>query len=317
MSGRVVWHNGKFIQEKDAKVSIYDEALMFGSTVFEMSRSFNKKQFQLEEHIKRLYAGIKILQIPITMTQSDMYKACMETIEANKPTMLDSDEDRLMINVSRGLLGIYSEIGKLEPNVMIADFPLKWTVQSMGELFDLGINAVIPSQRAIPASLLEPKIKNRSRIHYLMANMEVSRVKGENNWALLLDPDGFIAEGTGDNFFIVKDGIVITPEPRNILRGISRDYIFELCLELGLECIEKNIDQYDVYTADEAFMSGTPFSMLPVTSLNGIKIGDGDVGCTYKSLLKTWGENVEVDIEEQIKNWNDGKVKGISPYQFK
>jgi branched-chain amino acid aminotransferase len=315
MSKRKVWWNGKLIPESEAKVSIYDSALMFGDTNFTMLRTFNKKVFKLEDHIRRLYNGIKILQIPIKMTESDMYKACMDTMKANK--FEKDDEHRLMINVTRGLLGIYSEIGDTSPNVIIADFPLRWTVQGMGVLFDKGINAVIPQQRAIPSSLLEPKIKNRSRIHYLMANMEVANYKGKNNWALLLDPDGFIAEGTGDNFFIVKDGTVITPEGRNILRGISRQYIFELCKDSNIECIEKNIESYDVYTADEAFMTGTPFCMLPVTSLNGIKIDNGKPGHVYNELLDYWGRRVNIDIKKQIKSWDKGVVKGNSPYQFK
>ena len=315
MSERVVWWNGKLIPESEAKISIYDEAMMFGSTVFEMTRSFNKNQFMLMEHINRLYNGLKILRINITMSKQDMYDACMETIKANN--FSDDEEDRLMINVTRGLLGIYHEVGPTTPNVIIADFPLRWTVQSMGHLFDTGINAVIPSQRNIPASLLEPKIKNRSRIHYLMANIEVSNYSGKDNWALLLDNDGFITEGTGDNFFIVKNGKVITPEGRNILRGVSRDYIIEICKINNIECIEKNIEPYDVYTADEAFMSGTPFCMLPVTSLNSVKIGDGKVSNMYKRLLKIWSDDVGVDIEKQIKGWNKKCTSGITPYEFK
>jgi branched-chain amino acid aminotransferase len=315
MINRLVWHNGKLIPESEAKISIYDSALLFGDCVFEMTRSFNKKQFRLMEHINRLYDGLKILRININMSKQDMYNACMETMEAN--IFNDDEEHRLMIDVTRGLLGIYHEVGPTTPNVFIADFPLRWTVQSMGHLFDTGINAVIPSQRAIPASLLEPKIKNRSRIHYLMANIEVSNYSGKDNWALLLDNDGFITEGTGDNFFIVKNGKVITPEGRNILRGISRDYIIEICKINKIECIEKNIEPYDVYTADEAFMSGTPFCILPVTSLNSVKIGDGKVSNMYKRLLKIWSDDVGLDIETQIKGWNKKCTSGITPYEFK
>jgi branched-chain amino acid aminotransferase len=210
------------------------------------------------------------------------------------------------------------------PNVIIADFPLRWTVASMGGLFDTGINAVITSQRAIPASLLDPKIKNRSRIHYLMANIEASQVTGEDNWALLLDPDGFIAEGTGDNFFIVKNGTVISPEGRNILRGISRDYVMdELGPQLGIPVETRNIDAYDVYTADEAFMTGTPFCILPVTSLNGTAIGTGRVGPVFSRLLAAWSGNSGVDIKAQIQKWDRERVaagddqNAPTPYRFK
>ncbi len=322
-SGRVVWMNGTFVPEAEAKLSIYDSALMFGDMVFEMTRSFNKKQFKLREHLERLYASIKYVHIPLKMTIDEMEAHIYETIEVNDPLFEKDDEHRIMINVSRGLLSIYQGVvGSVSgPNVVIADFPLRWTVAGMGKLFDVGINAVIPSQRAIPAHLLEPKVKNRSRLHYLMANIEVAQCKGENNWALLLDPDGFIAEGTGDNFFIVKDQAIITPEPRNILRGVSRAYIFDLAKELGLECIEKNIEPYDVIDADEAFMTGTPFSLLPVTSLNRMAIGDKKMGVITTQLLKQWGQHVGVDIAGQIKEWDkargEQKVTGPSPYAFK
>ena len=322
---RKVYFNGDLVPESEAKISIYDSALMFGDMVFEMTRSFNKEQFKLREHIERLYAGVKILRIPLEMSPEEMEIACYETIEANEPFFSDDDEHRLMIDVSRGLLGIYQGVEGLHvgPNVIIADFPLRWTVANMGHLFDAGINAVITSQRAIPGHLLDPKIKNRSRIHYLMANIETSHVEGDNNWALMLDPDGFVAEGTGDNFFIVKDGIVITPEGRNALRGISRAYVMtELCSQLGMTIVEKNFEPYDVYTADEAFMTGTPFCMLPVTSLNGSAIGDGRVGGTFTRLIDQWSANTGVDVIEQIKRWDKGsktknKNDAPSPYSFK
>lgn len=322
MKSRVVWFNGKFIPESDAKISIYDSALMFGDMVFEMTRSFNKKQFKLKEHLDRLYAGIKVLRIPLKLTKEEMEEQCYELIERNEPAFLPTDEHRLMINVSRGPLSIYAQLFPegLEPTVVIADFPLKWTVRGMGKLFNTGINAVVPSQRAIPATLLDPKIKNRSRIHYQMANIEVSQYKGENNWALLLDPDGFIAEGTGDNFFIVKDQVIITPEGRNILRGISRDTVFEIAQKLDLKCVEKNIETYDVYDADEAFMTGTPFCILPVTSLNGIPIGNGQMGLMTKKLLDHWGHDVGVNIIQQIRAFNEevGEISSgaPSPYKF-
>ena len=323
-NGRVVYFNGKLVPEADARISIYDSALMFGDMVFEMTRSFNRKQFKLREHILRLYAGIKILRIPVTMTPDEMERACLETVDANDHLFANDDEHRLMIDISRGLLGIYQGIEGLHkgPNVITADFPLRWTVVDMGKLFDTGINAVITSQRAIPATLLDPKIKNRSRIYCMMANIEALQVEGDNNWALLLDPDGFVAEGTGDNFFILKDGVVVTPEGRNILRGVSRAYVMrELCGQLRIPVVERNIEPYDVYTADEAFMTGTPFCMLPVTSLNGNAICRGKVGAVFTRLLARWSENTGVDIEAQIKGWD--AARGVTaanhvptPYRF-
>ncbi|MBU1694417.1 MAG: aminotransferase class IV [Verrucomicrobia bacterium] len=321
---RVVYVNGEYVPEAEARISIYDSALMFGDMVFEMTRSFHKKQFKLREHLARLMAGVKILHIPLNQSVEDLERACLETIERNDPGFAADDEHRLMIDVSRGLLGIYRGVAGLHkgPNVIIADFPLHWTVAGMGKLFESGINAAITSQRAIPAILLDPKVKNRSRVHYLMANIEASKLEGEDNWALLLDPDGFIAEGTGDNFFIVKNKTLITPEGRNVLRGISRAYIMqELAPQLGLPAVEKNIEPYDVMTADEAFMTGTPFCMIPATSLNRVPIGDGKVGPVTRSLLDAWSRSVGVDIVKQIQAWDRQRTADASgaptPYSFK
>ncbi len=320
--GRVVYLNGKYVPEKEAKISIFDSALMFGDMVFEMTRSFNKKQFKLREHLARLLHGVKIYRIPLNLKIKDLEKICLETIKKNEKFFEKTDEHRLMINISRGPLGIYAPVfdNKIEPTIVVADFPLKWTVASMGKLYDEGINAVLVNQKAIPSHLMDPKIKNRSRVFYQMANIEASMFKGKNNWALMVDPDGFIAEGSGDNFFIVKNNIVITPEGRNCLVGISRNYIFEICKQLKIRCIEKNIEPYDVYTADEAFMTGTPFCILPVFRFNNLNVGKGEFGPISKKLLKRWSKNVGLDIIKQIKDFGkeckDLSENFTTPYQF-
>ncbi len=322
---RKVYFNGKFVPESEAKVSIYDSSLMFGDMVFEMTRSFNKQHFKLKEHIDRLFLGLKILRINIDKTKKELEEICEETAKINEKTFAKDDEHRLMIDVSRGLLGVYEDVVGIPSgtNIIVADFPLRWTVKGMGQLFDKGINMVITPQRVIPSHLMDPKIKNRSRLFYLNANIEASLYKGENNWALMLDTDGFIAEGSGDNFFIVKENKIISPEGRNMLRGISRSYVMkELCEKLDLEVIEKNIEPYDVYDADEAFITGTPFCMLPVTSLNHINIGEGKVGKIYTSLLNEWSQINKVDIKKQIQNWdknisNQKKSNIVTPYKFK
>ena len=226
---RKIYMNGSFVKESDAKISIFDSALMFGDMVFEMTRSFNKEHFKLKEHINRLFTGLKILRYDLSITKEELYDICIETAKQNEPAFKKDDEHRLMIDVSRGVLGIYEDIDGIHtgPNIIVADFPLRWTVRGMSKLYKSGINNVVTSQRVIPSHLMDPKIKNRSRLFYLMANIEASLFEGDNNWALMLDPDGFIAEGGGDNFFIIKDGVLISPEGRNMLRGITRQYVME------------------------------------------------------------------------------------------
>ena len=323
---RVVFHNGKYIPESEAKISIYDSALMFGDMVFEMTRSFNKKQFMLDAHLDRLLAGTKILEINLSYTKEELITICNEVQRRNDEVFDELDEHRLMINVSRGPLGLYS--GKVEnlpaePTLMIADFPLRWTLQGMHILMNEGINMCLPSQRSIPAHLMDPKIKNRSRIWYQMANIQVSKLAGQNNWAVMIDSDGYITEGTGCNFFIIKNGSIYTPEGRNILRGTRRAYIFELARELQIPCYEQNIEPYDVSTCDEAFVTATPFCILPVTSFQFIKIDSGQMGPITSMLLDKWSANVGVDIRQQILDFNaDSSAENITttaatPYKFK
>lgn len=321
-TNRLVYWNGKYVPEHEARVSIYDSSLMFGDMVFEMTRSFNGKQWKLKEHIDRLYTGLKILKIDIDMSKSEMEKVVHEVIKKNQPAFEDNDEHRILIDVSRGLLSLYHNIPGLEkgPNIIIADFPLKWTIAGCSHLYDSGINLVVTSQKAIPAHLMEPKIKNRSRLFYLMANIEVSMIKGNDNWALLLGTDGFIAEGTGSNFFMIKDGKIYTPEGRDCLRGITRQSIMEdIAPRIGIEVIEKNIEIFDVYEADEAFLTSTPFCVLPAVTLNGNKIGDGKPGPITKKLLDSWSDLVGVDIVNQIKDWDSKAIESKnapSPYKF-
>ena len=324
MTSRLVYINGKFVKEADAKISIYDSALMFGDMIFEMTRSFNQEQFKLQEHLDRLYRGIKIYQIPIKTSIKELTDICNETIKINQPYFEKNDEHRLMINISRGPLGPYSEVfnNKLEPTLVVSDFPLKWTISSMWKLYEEGINGVITNQKAIPYYYLDPKIKNRSRAFYQMANIEASNFKGKNNWAMLTDKDGYLAEGSGCNIFIVKKNKIYTPLGKDCLIGISRNYIFELSNQLGLECIEKNIEPYDMYDADEAFVTGTPFCILPVCRLNNLNIGDGKFGSISKKLIDKWSENVNLDIIKQMKDYyyefnNPIEKQSSSIYQFK
>lgn len=296
--------NGAYVPETEARISIYDSALMFGDMVFEMTRSFNREHFRLKEHLDRLYTGVKILRIPLQISPDDLTEIIHETTRRNLTVFEPDEEVRLLINVSRGPLPLYRDIfgGKLHPTITVSAFPLSWIVGDSAHLYDTGVHLITTSQRAIPAHLMEPKIKNRSRLFYMMANLEVIE-RGPNAFALLLDPDGFIAEGTGSNIFLVKDNALYTPEPRNILRGVSRQYVMELASELGIKCYEKNLDLYDAKLADEAFITNTPFCIIPATKLNDIPVGNGTISPITKAFIDKWGKNVGVDIVSQIRHY--------------
>lgn len=319
---RKVYYNGTFVPERDARISVFDSALMFGDMVFDMTRSFHGVQFKLREHIDRLYAGVNMLRIPLEMTPDDMERAVLETIEVNRPAFAETDEHRIMIDVSRGPLSMYARVfdGKIAPTVIISDFPVKWTVAPLTPLYDSGVHAVFPAQRQIPADLLEPKIKNRSRLHYLMANLDVALADDPAAWALLLDPDGFIAEGTGANFFLVKSGRLYTPEPRNILCGIRRKYTIELARKMGIEVVECNLNRYHAVNADEAFFTSTAFTVMPCVKVQGCKLGDGRRGPVTQKIIDAWNELVGLDFiaqaKEYLKEMGDDAYAGTTMYRF-
>ncbi len=311
---RKVWWNGKIVPESEARYSIYDSSLMFGDTTFTMLRTFKGHIFKLDWHLERLFENATTTGITIPYSKDELKRAFHIIMEENRPVFEEDDEFRFMINVSAGLLGLYKDVDVRQPkgtHVLIAVFPLRWTVNGMGKYFTEGLKLHIPNQRAIPSHLLDAKIKSRSRLHYKMANIETSQVPGA--WPLLMDPDGYVAEGTGYNFFMVRNGKVYTPEPRNILRGVSRRYVMEMCVP---RITESNIEMFDLLNADEAWITGTPFCMLPVNSIQGIQLKNCP-GKIYQTLLNVWSREVGVDIEHQIKTWDKNIETGKStPYQF-
>jgi branched-chain amino acid aminotransferase len=311
---RLIWKNGKIMSEENAVFSIYDSALMQGS-IFEMTRSFNGKHFKLKEHIQRLYESAKYIGLNIPYTPDELYNACYELSDLNNHG--ENMEHRLIITASHGPLSIYNQIENIEmgPQTIITDIPLKWTVRGMGKFFTDGINLMTPSQRAIPSRIISNKTKHHNRLHFLRANLEVSKSKEPNTWALLLDDNGYLAECVGANIFIIKNDNILTPKTTNILKGISREYVMT---ELA-KVTETDIDLHDAINADEIFITATPFCILPVTKLNGIQIGSGKIGNKTKYLIDRWSIKVNVNIPQQIIDWNkndENITEGMSPYTF-
>jgi branched-chain amino acid aminotransferase len=307
---RKIWLNGEILPETEAKISIYDSALMFGDMVFEMTRSFNKNHFKLEEHVKRLAASAKYVGI-WEFSEEEVLQACREVTRANE--FHKNDEYRLMINLTRGVLGIYKDVVDVPPrsNLMVTNFPLRWTVRGMSKYYQKGINMVIAG-KSIPHDIIDSKVKHRSRLNFQLANIKASKFKGEDNWALLTDNEGYITEGTGDNFFIVKNNKVITPDCSNALDGISRQFVLEMCGKLNINVEIKKITLYEAITADEAFITGTPFCILPVSKINNINVGSNHYEITFK-LLKKWSDIVQVDIIKQIQEWDDENNEEENP----
>jgi branched-chain amino acid aminotransferase len=319
MTERQTYSSGEWIPESKAAIHIYDSQFMFGDGVFEMVRTFNHSFFLLDEHIDRLFRSMKFLDIPITKTKEEVRSLCYEAFDRNSAFFKKdingyTEECRLMLNVSRGPLGIYKEVFELqkgekwnEPTWIINVWELSKTSKTLAHYFETGVNAVISEQRQIPSRLLENKVKNRSRMHYQMANLQM-KPYGKDAMPLLLDEDGFVAESTGANFLIIKNNKIISPELRNMLRGSSMIYVVQtIASQLGIEVEYKNFEPYDVLEADEAMFTGTFVNLLPCNRINGKylndKVKENPMGELTKKICDQWSQNVGIDIIKQIKHW--------------
>ena len=306
MPGRVVYFNGEFVSEQEARVSIFDSALMFGDMAFEMTRTYGQKPFRLQEHLDRLYASLRLLEIDCGISQQEMEQLTLTTLEMNLPTEREDVDWQIMHDISRGPLPIYETAfpDGLQPTVSINCWPLITHMGGFSGNYDEGVHLFLPSQLAVPAQLVDPKAKTRSRLHYQLAVLQGARA-GERKWPLMMDPDGYLAEGPGWNVFLVKDGVLHTPEPRNILRGVSRGMVLDLARQLGIETRESNLGRYEALQADELFCTATTYGMVHAASFEGQQVEDGHAGPVFQAILEAWIDNVGVDFVQQAHDYKD------------
>lgn len=318
MPSRVVYFNGHFVQESEARVSIFDSALMYGDMAFEMTRTYNRRPFKLREHLNRLYASLRLLEIDCGLTIDEMERISLETLERNLPTESADMDWQIMHNVSRGPLDVYRTAFPegLRPTVSINCWPLITHMGGFAPKYASGVHIVIPAQQALPAHLIDAKAKTRSRLHYQMALLQAARM-GAGRWPMLLDPEGFLAEGPGWNIFLVRNGELLTPEPRNILLGISRATTIELARESGIPVRETNLGRYEALQADEIFCTATTYALVHATTFEGQTIGSGGPGPIFQRLLEAWKNRVGMDFVAQadyyaarLPAWDKAQANG-------
>jgi branched-chain amino acid aminotransferase len=297
-SQHLVYLNGALVPRDEAKISVFDAAVMLGDTVTESTRTFGHRPFKLDQHIDRLYKSLKITRINPGMAPAEMRELSLRVLEANAHLLGPHDDCWLVHNISRGMsvAGADPTVQRSPATIIIFTSPMILT--DWAGFYVEGCHAVTPVSRAMPAQALDARIKNRSRMAYTLAEIEVKLVDPRAQ-GILLDIDGNIAENKGGNFFIVADGVLKTPTTRNALAGVSRATVLELAAQLGIPAHETDIQPYDVYTADEAFFTSTPYCIMPATRFNGLPVGDGAVGPITKRLLASWSELVGVDIVAQ------------------
>jgi branched-chain amino acid aminotransferase len=274
---------------------------MLGDMVTESTRTFAHRPFKLEEHIDRLYKSLKVTRINPGMTPGEMHELSLRVLETNLPKVAPGMDLWLVHNISRGrfVAGADPTKQRSQATIIIHTAPLILT--DWVRFYTEGCHAVTPFSRAVPPEALDARIKNRSRMAYTLAEMEVKLVDPQAQ-SILLDIHGNVAENKGGNFFIYSEGVLKTPQARSALAGISRATILELAAQLSIPVQVTDFQPYDIYTADEAFFTSTPYCIMPATKFNGLPVGDGQVGPVTKRLLQAWSELVGVDIVAQAQS---------------
>ncbi len=297
-SSRIVYLNGQFVPESEAKLSIYDLSVMQSAAAFEMTRSFNGEHFKLQEHLDRLVQSCDLLSIPWpVMTMSMLRECCQRVSEFNDHG--PGEEHRLLIVVSPGAAPIYKEIeGTINhPFVYIADFPLRYTVQGFSKYFLEGVHCVTSQIQQVPDACIPSAAKHRARLHFHLAQQQ----SPAGTWPLLVSTDEGMeqyTEAPGANLVYVYGSDVGTIE-ENCLPGISLQTVKELT-----NAQSGGLFRNDITGISELWLTGTPFCMLPVVSLDGQPIGNGKIGPMYRETLAKWSQLVGVDIAAQICEWD-------------
>lgn len=299
----LVFIRGRLVPASQANVSIYDFGIVLGATITDLLRTFRQKTYRLEDHVKRFYDSCKYARIDPPVSAAETASITEELVRHNSQVAGPDAELAVVYFITPGENLVYAGSAaaggaKLTPTYCIHSFPMPF--QLFRRFFETGLHLVTPSTRHVPPQCVDPKIKNRSRLHWWLAEQEAHLVD-PGAMPLLLDLQGNLTETSGSNVLLVKNGTVYSPVPRNILLGISRKVVMELCQKLSIPFVERDLQVHDALTADEAFVTTTPYCMAPVTKINGVTIGDGAVGGPiYTRLVEAWSKEVGIDIRAQV-----------------
>ncbi len=280
MSQYQVFLNGEFIPESEASISIFDHGFLYGDGCFEGIRAYNGRVFRLEEHMDRLYDSAKALNLDVPYTQEALTSLVLEACRVNE---LQDAYIRPIITRGEGDLGLDPR-KCADPTVLIIarEFPTLYGE----ELYETGLKLATVSWRRNSPETLPPNIKSMNYLNNILGKIEANQ-KGVDE-GLFLDLNGFVSEATADNIFLINDGVVVTPPAHNSLVGITRRTAMELAEDQGFPMEEKPVTMFDVYQADEIFITGTAAEIAPIVEVDGREVGDGTPGRITKRLMQAF-----------------------------
>lgn len=296
MEERIVYLNGAFVPESEAKVSVLDSGFNAGDGVYDVTRTFRHKPFKLREHTDRLFRSLQYTRIDCGMSPEEMEKTTLEVLERNKPLLRDNEDCALWQVVSRGVRS--SRGNRVSGGATVTVYSVVVNFPEFASFYVEGAPVIIPSTRRIPPQCLESKAKITNKMNHNVAAFEAKQAD-PRAIPLMLDIDGNLSETSAHNFFLVIKSKLCTPSDKNVLGGITKAVIFDLAKQLGVEVVEGNYTPYDLYNAEEAFLASTSPTFVPVKTVNGVKIGKGVPGPVTLRLIGAWNKMVGTDIVDQ------------------
>jgi branched-chain amino acid aminotransferase len=274
-----IYLDGAFLPKEEAKVSVFDHGLLYGDGVFEGIRAYNGRVFRLDEHLDRLYDSARTIDVTVPISKAEMADAIREVLRRN-----GLRDAYIRPIVTRGVGDLGLDPRKCErPTVII--IAVEWGAM-YGDLYEKGLTAVTVSVRRNPAEALPPNVKSLNYLNNILAKIEANCKGGDE--AIFFDTNGYLSEGSGDNIFVVKNGEIVTPPTLNNLRGVTRLVALECAADLGITVLERNMGYFDLYSADEVFVTGTAAEVGPIVAIDGRTIGNGRPGPITRQLMSAF-----------------------------
>jgi branched-chain amino acid aminotransferase len=291
--------NGEFLPQSRLHLSVHDAGFVFGATASDLCRTFSHRLFRLADHLNRFRSSCRYTRIPLLLSDSDLSQVA-ERLVADNAKLLSLEQDlALVMFATPGTIGYYAGqaggTGNGVPTLCLHTYPLPF--QRYVPLFEEGARLVTPSIRRASSAVIDPRAKQRSRLHWWLAEQEAHQTDPAAS-ALLLDDDNHVTETASANFLAVRNGTVLSPPRESILGGISLQTVRELCAELDIRFEERPLSVYDCINADEALLTSTPYCLAGVSRINGVSLPWP--GPVWLSLLERWNHLVAVDIRQQI-----------------
>ncbi|MCL2337283.1 MAG: branched-chain-amino-acid transaminase [Firmicutes bacterium] len=285
--GLIIYLDGKYVPEEQAMVSVFDHGLLYGDGIFEGIRAYHNRVFKLSEHLERLYESARSILLEIPLKVEEMQEVVLETLRRNN---LRDAYIRLVVTRGKGDLGLDPRNCKGATVFCIAA-----TIQLYAEeLYQQGLEMVtVATRRNIPEGC-NPRVKSLNYLNNIYAKIEAGRAGVPE--AVMLNQEGYVAEATGDNIFLVKKGKLITPPVHmGLLEGVTRNTVIDLAKAKGIEVLEIPFTRHDIYIADELFLTGTAAELIPCVKVDGRVIGGGRPGPVFQSLLRDFRELTKTD----------------------